>query len=572
MVNKNYILLAGLCSAMALQPAFAQESAVWSGRDMTYRGQSYDALDSAYIPESRMEQHRDFLDYKYAFPAKPRNQWELGVNVGMVNLFGDIATKTPFNAAKPLDAMGFGISLRKAMGYTMSWRLNYNFQNATGHDSRSRSAQVAGAGGMGVNNPWTSNGYNATDLVYSNYKFTAHELTLQLVGALNNIKFHSAKNSMSLYGFVGAGASLHKTFVSVKNGNNNYDFSQLTAIKDGKDRGNTYRDWLADNDFGEQVIKPSTTNGSGGVDAKFMGDYYIDPVLVGGIGVQFKLGERVSLQIENKTTLTTLDWIDGVNLDPTVGGGLSPDKDILNYVSVGLGFNLGSKTNSVAPLWWVNPLNYTYEELANPRHMILPDVVLADSDGDGVADQFDKCPDTPNGVAVDAHGCPLDTDGDGVPDYRDKELITPTYCQPVDADGIGNCPDPACCDGIEKQSSCSAIISGGSLGFSKNSATLSGTSKSQLSSLAAQMNQDPNCHVIIEGNADNSKINRQRSWDRVNNVINYMSDELQISRDRFIFKYEGGGSINSVNFRAAYPGETGSMNVQPPHPHLGSGR
>ena len=43
-----------------------------------------------------------------------------------------------------------------------------------------------------------------------------------------------------------------------------------------------------------------------------------------------------------------------------------------------------------------------------------------DSDGDGVADDRDACPDTPAGVAVDSRGCPLDSDGDGVPDYRDK--------------------------------------------------------------------------------------------------------------------------------------------------------
>ena len=43
----------------------------------------------------------------------------------------------------------------------------------------------------------------------------------------------------------------------------------------------------------------------------------------------------------------------------------------------------------------------------------------ADSDGDGVPDDRDACPDTPSGVAVDDRGCPLDSDGDGVPDYRD---------------------------------------------------------------------------------------------------------------------------------------------------------
>ncbi len=48
-------------------------------------------------------------------------------------------------------------------------------------------------------------------------------------------------------------------------------------------------------------------------------------------------------------------------------------------------------------------------------------------------------------IPQNAKPSPPDTDGDGVPDYMDKELITATICQPVDADGIGKCPDPECC-------------------------------------------------------------------------------------------------------------------------------
>ncbi len=57
-----------------------------------------------------------------------------------------------------------------------------------------------------------------------------------------------------------------------------------------------------------------------------------------------------------------------------------------------------------------------------------------DSDGDGVPDDQDECPNTPAGVAVDSVGCPLDSDGDGVPDYRDKCPGTPAGTK-VDADG-----------------------------------------------------------------------------------------------------------------------------------------
>ncbi len=66
-----------------------------------------------------------------------------------------------------------------------------------------------------------------------------------------------------------------------------------------------------------------------------------------------------------------------------------------------------------------------------------------DSDGDGVNDDMDKCPDTPKGVSVDAMGCPLDSDGDGVPDSMDKCPGTPagvtvdTSGCPADSDGDG---------------------------------------------------------------------------------------------------------------------------------------
>lgn len=66
-----------------------------------------------------------------------------------------------------------------------------------------------------------------------------------------------------------------------------------------------------------------------------------------------------------------------------------------------------------------------------------------DSDGDGVKDGDDACPDTPADVEVDARGCPVDSDGDGVADYQDNCPDTPAGARvnsqgcPQDGDGDG---------------------------------------------------------------------------------------------------------------------------------------
>lgn len=69
-----------------------------------------------------------------------------------------------------------------------------------------------------------------------------------------------------------------------------------------------------------------------------------------------------------------------------------------------------------------------------------------DSDGDGVSDKLDRCPDTPAGVSVGPDGCPFDSDGDGVPDYMDKcpraaGLEAFSGCPDTDGDGIEDAVD-----------------------------------------------------------------------------------------------------------------------------------
>lgn len=225
----------------------------------------------------------------------------------------------------------------------------------------------------------------------------------------------------------------------------------------------------------------------------------------------------------------------------------------------------GSTDKRVAPLWWYNPLAYPYSEISNPSIMKFPKPVLDDSDNDGVADQFDVEPNTPAGCPVDTKGKSRDTDGDGVPDCRDKELITPTTCQPVDADGVGKCPDPECCKNIVPPPPACNIGSLPSVQFGGSAVSLNAAGTAILDAAAATIKANPNCKICVVGHGGASKREQQLSWDRTNAVINYLVEKQGISRDRFVFKYGEEGDANTVDLQDC-SGEEGPNMVPAPHP------
>ena len=64
-----------------------------------------------------------------------------------------------------------------------------------------------------------------------------------------------------------------------------------------------------------------------------------------------------------------------------------------------------------------------------------------DTDGDGVTDDLDDCPNTTTGAAVDDVGCVLagvDSDGDGIDDIEDAFPTEETQWTDVDGDGFGD--------------------------------------------------------------------------------------------------------------------------------------
>lgn len=569
MVNKKYLLLFSLSAVMATQAVQAQESeetgnAKWGARDMTYRGTGYDALDSNYVPKSRMKQHRKYLNHQYAFPAKPRSMWEVGVKGGLYNISGDVPSLMLWQKG----GYGLGVHVRKSWGYTFSTRLAYEYGIAKGLNWQ-------GHWNYRYNKPWTEAGYvphgypGVQEPVYVNYRTEAHQLNFDGIASLVNIKFHKGRSNASLYTFVGVGAYAYKAYVNTLNASGGkYNFNDIVGplSANAGDNKKEIRDKLqaAFDDSYE-----SAAENHGDRRPTIFKNKTLDFCFSFGMGAQFRLSKRVNIAIEDRISQPwSDDLLDGQRWAAQILGDpvFTPKNDGVNFLSVGLNFNLGNARKNVEPMYWLNPMDHMMNELSYPRHMILPEPILGDDDADGIANQFDKCPGTPAGLAVDSHGCPMDTDGDGVPDDRDKELITPTYCQPVDADGVGKCPCP---EGCGTAAPACGTIGAGSIGFDNNSAKIRPAASAQLATLASQMSANPTCRVVVTGAGNESKAQQQRSWDRVNAIIVYMTEKHGIDRNRFIFQYGQAGDPNSVMYRAALPGEEGPTGtVPPPFPNL----
>lgn len=524
----------------------------------------YDAQDSSVIPSKRLPQHTEFMAHNYAYPALPRNQWELGLKVGAFSLSSDVRSRFP--------GFGFGVHARKALGYVFSLRGEFGYGTTKGLNYSASTNYLK-------NPAWRTYvvGGVPSRPVFYNYKTTVMDLSIQGVVTLNNVRFHKAKSGFNMYLFGGVGGMLYDTKVDALNGNANYDFTSV--INRYGTTGFTYKNRKDIRKDLKEIFDGSyETQGQTDPLQPSVGDRSFKPVFTGGIGIQYKLNKKISISLEDRYSMVKTDLLDGQQWqendanNPPRATAQTRDFDSYNFLSLGLNIAVGGK--AVEPLWWVNPLDYAYNEINKPRHMQLPKPVLDDKDGDGVTDQFDNEPNTPAGAPVDSHGVSRDTDGDGVPDYKDKELITPTQCQPVDADGVGKCPEPSCCKELRDQlanwtpaKKCN-IGALPSISFKGKAVSLSNDAKALLASVAQKIRDNSDCKVAVVGYCASSKSEQQLSWDRVNAIINYLVDKEGISADRFVFKYgQEGGDCNTVDLMDG-TGDEGPTTVPAPHPNL----
>ena len=327
MASKNYAFFLGLLALVMTTQA-----------QMSAKGGS-DWKDSSLIPPSRMAQHNEFLNNQYIFPAKPRSQWEVGLKLGSPSISGDVNSLFP--------NFGYGLHVRKSIGYIVSLRGEFFSGTATGLSWKSELNYMQ-------NTPWRTNGYKGhqrtyggvnnsvglipgTDKVFYNYKTKLNDLGIQALFNLSNIRFHKAEPKFGLYAILGVGVTFYETNVDAHNASGQkYNFN---AVPSGT--------WetRADTRKALKAILDGTYESAGDANmpagSKLFGQTARASATV-GLGAAFKLSKRVNLAIEERLTFVKDDLLDGQRWGATPVGDatLSTHFDTYNFLSVGLNINI----------------------------------------------------------------------------------------------------------------------------------------------------------------------------------------------------------------------------------------
>ncbi len=277
--------------------------------------------------------------------------WSIGVNAGVTS--PTLLTGGSRDFLGNEVNLGFGVSLRKQLSYAFSLEAAVN------------AGKVSGNRG---NAEWVADGVTGNRFVSYSTEFIQYGLN----GIVNiaNINFLKRERGLIFFGKAGFNLASYKP----------------TMVGYG-------------------------TNGTDGPQQEYP-NRVTELVIPVGVGAKFRLSQVVALNLGY-----TQNFVNGDNFDAVRRS--YPTKDRYSYGYAGLEFTLGSKDKPA--LEFTNPVALMYDELydaalrrevealkgrvTNVENAV--NDLKKDSDGDGVADQFDKCPGTPAGTVVDGGGCPI---------------------------------------------------------------------------------------------------------------------------------------------------------------------
>jgi opacity protein-like surface antigen len=414
---------------------------------------------------------------------------KFSLGINVGTLRPSIITGGPNDFTKPIYTFGYGANIKYQFTHLFGVQADFLRGNLKGNND---------------NHYW--NGLPATDRAVSSFKTDmGFALSLSGVFTFGNINWLSSKTKIVPYITAGGGIMHYKPVIVMTGTTTEVPFDNGTSLHN-----------------------------------------FFVPV---GIGLKFNLSEMINLDLGYRAHIVDNDNFDGTYTHADV------HKDKFSYGFIGVEFAFGKKGQK--QLLFDNPASKMNDILQKQITHVQTEVDslklgMTDTDGDGVADIFDKEPNTPAGCPVDSHGVSRDTDGDGVPDCKDKQLITPTECQPVDADGVGKCPDPECCKNMVMADSDKChMLNFPSISFKGNRKALTSDAKAMLATVASQLKNNAGCSIIITGYPAASKASQALCNNRAQAIKAYLTEKEGISSDRIDTNCEvGGGDVNTVDIKS----------------------
>jgi len=424
-----------------------------------------------------------------AIKSKPKNMWEIGLNVGHDFVTGDVDWDSGF---------GVGLHARKALDYVFSVRLDASYESLSGTEEEDTRREDGRRWGFGDN--WTPE-----------YETNIISGDITLVASLNQFKVFK-KNKINPYLFAGAGiGSLDVTAI---NGSDEVDVDDSDIFDD---------------------------------------PWTVSSYLTGGAGIAFRIGKKASIGIEHKIKSVMGRGDDLLDAAELLGSSETSSRDLINYTNIRLSFAIGGDDKSQPLFWAspldmiaddlaevkARPIfdnNDTdgdgvvdaFDQENNTDSGCAVDTrgVTLDSDNDGIADCKDKEPYSPPGYKVDNQGVADVPE----PDYVDENDVN----RIVDAKLKDfRVPTPA----IPPMDWFLPMVN-----FDNNKYSIKNSEYAKLRQVAQVMKQHPGMRVVATGFTDataSNCYNSVLSYNRAQSSIDYMVSKYGIGRDRFVLNYSG---------------------------------
>ena len=442
-MSVNRILMWVLLAMISCASLGAQESSDASSVEESTEGE-IDVVNSTWLAPvitdemtRDPEQNRQWRLGQYKYSAKPKNMWELGIHFGHFFIDGDVDRKI-------FGGYGFGAHLRKALNYFTSIRLDGYYGKASGLETQPWRNRSVGGGLVESNEQfsgWDAYDPNSggADGWFPAYSTTYYYGTVQVLFNLSNLLFHQERNKWSFHTALGFGFDHHSTMLDLLDGNDQ-PYEDLIArtgftreffnTKAGRDAIKSELKSIYDGEYETEGFKKEGIFRLGD-------DYNIHGVFTASLGLSRKISRRFNIGFEHQMMLSDNDYLDGIKF--RTASDQSNNVDVAHYTNIRLGFNLGNFSKRTEPLYWLNPLENIYSDLAEVKSR--PNFEWVDTDDDGVMDLIDLEPDTPEGCLVDTKGVTLDSDGDGIADCQDREPFSPPG-YPIDQFGVAQIEEP----------------------------------------------------------------------------------------------------------------------------------